>query len=220
VGPLLQQLEFKRLIEPKYVKELFVNSARSLSKSPVNIRLGRGLRSRDATVRNQMMQIVGPALGKTGWRDTILDWRVRKPSHEQWLNQWVRMHAPPGALGFALAQDAFWLLFPPLLVASFCCICLRLVPPRPPWATLVRQPGWCACLGSILGVMLGYAEGVLFEKPVPSIIVPATVLLAWVVLAVSRQWQPERSWIDRAGRLVGVCWIATIPIYVIGFVWS
>ncbi len=51
-------------------------------------------------------------------------------------------------------------------------------------------------------------------------IVPATVVLAWVVLAASRQWQAEPSWIDRAGRALGVLWIATIPIYLTGFVWN
>jgi hypothetical protein len=154
------------------------------------------------------------------WRDTVFGWPTRKPSREQWLDNWIRSHAPSGRLGFALAQDAFWLFFPPLLVASFCCICLRLVPPRPPWGTLFRQPGWWACLGSILGVLLGYADEALFENPVPSIIVPATVGLAWLVLAVSRKWQGERSWIDRTGRLVGLLWIVTIPIYLIGFVWN
>jgi hypothetical protein len=42
----------------------------------------------------------------------------------------------------------------------------------------------------------------------------------WVALAVSRKWQTERSWIDRAGRLVGVLWLGTIPVYLTGFVWS
>ena len=167
-----------------------------------------------------MAQMVGPAVGAMGWRDTILVYPTRKPSREEWLKNWIFFHAPPGALGFALAQDAFWLFFPCLLVGSFCFICVRLLPPRPPWAAIFRQPGWCACLGSIVGVMLGYAEGVVIENPVPSAIVPSTVAVAWLVLAVSRKWQAEPSWIDRAGRLVGVLWLVTIPIYLVGFVWS
>ena len=33
------------------------------------------------------------------------------------------------------------------------------------------------------------------------------VTIAWVTLAVSGRWQPEASWIDRVGRLMGCGWI-------------
>ena len=43
------------------------------------------------------------------------------------------------------------------------------------------------------------------------------VAAAWLALAVAGRWRPERSWIDRLGRVLGVAWIvitaaATIPI--------
>ncbi len=136
------------------------------------------------------------------------------------MQNWVLTHAPPGALGFALAQDAFYLFFPFLLVWSFCLLCLRLIQPRPPWSTLVRQPGSWACVGSILGVLLGYALELFTKIKAPSVIVPAMVILVWIVLAVSRKWQGEPSWIDRAGRALGVLWVATIPLYLAGFVFS
>ena len=223
VNPLLQKLEITRLVQPDYIKdELFSTEPPSVRIGPISFRRNsrRRLSTRDATVRNQMAQMVGPAMGLMGWRDTVLDWKTRKPSHERWLDNWVQAHAPPGQLGFALAQDAFWLLFPSLLIASFCLICLRLIPPRPSWATLFRQPGWWACLGSILGAMLGHADRFFFVNPAPSVVVPAMVAVVWVVLAVSRMWRAERSWIDRAGRLLGLLWLATIPIYLVGFVFS
>ncbi len=68
--------------------------------------------------------------------------------------------------------------------------------------------------------MLGYSLELFIEIPASSVIVPATVVLVWVMLAVTRKWQAEPSWIDRAGRLLGVLWIATIPIYLTGFVWN
>jgi hypothetical protein len=33
------------------------------------------------------------------------------------------------------------------------------------------------------------------------------VLIAWTTLALARCWQPEPSWIDRSGRVLGVVWI-------------
>ena len=31
---------------------------------------------------------------------------------------------------------------------------------------------------------------------------------AWLVLVVSGRWRPERGWIDRFGRVLGVLWLA------------
>ena len=73
--------------------------------------------------------------------------------------------------------------------------------------------------GAVLGVFLAYAVEMVFLVPGPSAIVPATVLLAWLAAGLTRKWQSEPSWIDRAGRLVGVLWLATIPVYFTGFVW-
>ncbi len=30
----------------------------------------------------------------------------------------------------------------------------------------------------------------------------------WLGLAASGRWRPERSWVDRLGRVLGVAWIA------------
>jgi hypothetical protein len=30
---------------------------------------------------------------------------------------------------------------------------------------------------------------------------------AWLALALSGRWRPERDWLDQAGRALGVCWI-------------
>ena len=34
------------------------------------------------------------------------------------------------------------------------------------------------------------------------------VAAVWLVLALSGRWRPEKSWIDRLGRMLGVTWIA------------
>jgi hypothetical protein len=35
-----------------------------------------------------------------------------------------------------------------------------------------------------------------------------TVAAIWLLLALSGRWRPERSWIDRLGRLLGLVWMA------------
>ena len=35
-----------------------------------------------------------------------------------------------------------------------------------------------------------------------------TVAAIWLLLGLSGRWRPEKSWIDRLGRLLGVVWIA------------
>jgi hypothetical protein len=59
--------------------------------------------------------------------------------------------------------------------------------------------------------MVGYIEptgclGVLTTSFV-SLCGPA-VAAVWLFLALSGRWRPERSWIDRLGRLLGATWIA------------
>ncbi len=38
-------------------------------------------------------------------------------------------------------------------------------------------------------------------------IAAACVLVSWTLLVLQRQWRCDRSWIDRAGRVLGVAWI-------------
>jgi hypothetical protein len=45
-----------------------------------------------------------------------------------------------------------------------------------------------------------------------SMTVGIAVAAAWGSTALAGRWQPESSWIDRAGRVVGLLWLALIPI--------
>jgi hypothetical protein len=38
------------------------------------------------------------------------------------------------------------------------------------------------------------------------------ILGGWVALVLSGRWRPEPSWIDRAGRIIGVTWIAAVVL--------
>lgn len=48
-------------------------------------------------------------------------------------------------------------------------------------------------------------------------IVGAAVLGAWSLMAASGRWKTQPSWIDRAGRVLGLVWIGLFLIYLYGF---
>ena len=48
-------------------------------------------------------------------------------------------------------------------------------------------------------------------------IVGAAVLGAWSAMAASRRWRCQPSWIDRAGRVLGLSWIGLFLIYLYAY---
>jgi hypothetical protein len=48
-------------------------------------------------------------------------------------------------------------------------------------------------------------------------IVGAAVLGAWSAMAASGRWESQPSWIDRAGRLLGIIWIGLFVIYLYAY---
>ena len=86
---------------------------------------------------------------------------------------------------------------------------MRLRSPRPPLHYLVRQSGFVACLGVIVGALIfvdlswtSIVERSLAFAPA------AAVLLLWPLLGLP-PWHTEPGWIDRLGRAVGWGWIVT-----------
>ena len=89
---------------------------------------------------------------------------------------------------------------------------------------LARRPGYVACgavlvslvLGMVLVEPLTSALGLVrqrqyvWEEMELALAAQAGVGVAtgWLVLALAGMWRPEPHWIDRAGRVVGVLWIA------------
>jgi hypothetical protein len=119
---------------------------------------------------------------------------------------------------------------PSLVSATIAVLVLRSRRPRPRWRQLVYQPGTVACAGIILVAAL---QAVLFAlalglNQIPALsfdrsaigpqIHPAllhsaanwglAVIGVWLALVCVRRWRAEDSWIDRAGRIIGSCWIA------------
>jgi hypothetical protein len=107
--------------------------------------------------------------------------------------------------------------FPFLLFLSPTLLCLRLRKPRPAWEDLMRQPGVIACIGGMLTALLAPLWEILVGGSwfVLSFgIVPMT----WLVLGASRRWRSEPSWLDRAGRVIGIGWIISAA-YAFLYVW-
>jgi hypothetical protein len=118
---------------------------------------------------------------------------------------------------------------PMAAVLTLAMLLLRLLPLRPDFRRLSRQPGFAACSAASIAICiggglnyatttatfvsgfetLGYTWVALFPKgSEPGIAIAA----CWALLALGRQWRSERSWIDRLGRLLGVYWLAMIVI--------
>jgi hypothetical protein len=147
---------------------------------------------------------------------------------------WMRV-VYPGQLRPLSGHFAGWLLQGPstCLAVTFAAllVVLRLQSPRPRRRRLMIQPGFVACLASLVSLLLEVGCGVFFrmvhtfapdEKFVYDASVfwrwgvsapPAFVVGAWSGLWLSGRWAPEGSWIDRAGRALGLFWAA-------GWAWS
>jgi hypothetical protein len=134
----------------------------------------------------------------------------------------------PGAQDSAYLGIALRLVSPWLAALSAALLVLRLRRDRPPWTRLLRQPGLTASLaataamvaGGLLAALTMALGGVpsaddLYLRVVPPITERAAVAVAavWLVQATGRRWRPEPGWIDRAGRVVGACWVV---VFVLG----
>jgi hypothetical protein len=91
---------------------------------------------------------------------------------------------------------------------------IRLRRPRPPLRGMLRQPGTVAGLAVTFGYfwVTGWLHRLFFGRIIDqcaiAVAVGGTVAVAWLLLAMSRQWAAEPSWVDRMGRLIGAAAIA------------
>ena len=132
------------------------------------------------------------------------------------------------------------LSLPSLAAWTAATLALRLRRPCPHLRRVVLQPGAAACVVALLvitletmgtaaamigfeyprgylgaeiktiGVAAWFHVSVLMRMPYP---VSYSVLAAWTVLALSRRGRAERSWIDRAGRALGICWMVVALVF-------
>ncbi len=114
---------------------------------------------------------------------------------------------------------AFWYwssqASPLVLACPVALLISRAIPPRPRARALFRQPGTMACLSVVCMWMLDVviSSMQLFSSTLDLTISfyfntvlysGHTVVLTWGVMALARIWRPEATWIDRAGRGLGI----------------
>jgi hypothetical protein len=126
-----------------------------------------------------------------------------------------------------------WFLRGPSTCVAFslavALIVLRLRQPRPRRRRLVIQPGFVASAATVVSMILGggcslfylvihtVGPGETYSYPVnvhwawAIATCPDFILGAWLALWLAGLWAPEPSWIDRAGRALGLFWIASVP---------
>jgi hypothetical protein len=146
-------------------------------------------------------------------------WWSREYLPERWPRFWHGIHDDVRNTLWYGVQLAFVALFG--MTPAY--VILRLIRPRPPLLALLRQPGMVAALSMIFGLFWGTGWLLmLFPRKVDSLTAaPAAaggaVALAWVVLAMSRQWKSEPGWIDRLGRILGIVAIGTALVGLVIF---
>jgi hypothetical protein len=118
-------------------------------------------------------------------------------------------------------------LLTPLTLAV---LVLRLLPTRPRRRRLFEQPGFTACAMVIfmdIPLIFGHYQYNInfYQTFFPDVSgwnyliqlnyrpeIAYAVAASWTLLALSGRWRAERSWVDRAGRVVGWLWILLIPM--------
>jgi hypothetical protein len=96
-------------------------------------------------------------------------------------------------------------------------VAFRLRRPRPPLRVVLRQPGmvafWAVVIHLALDFIFATAGNGHFLALWPTMVVSCCILpLAWGAMKLTKRWMPEPSWIDRLGRVLGVCWWSAIFI--------
>jgi hypothetical protein len=155
---------------------------------------------------------------------------------------WSQTNMSNGSVGAVLLAAARWTaLGSPLLMAWTVALLPLTVPrPRPNLRASLHRPGTIACGAATLAMAIGavnttallvvvwikqslgrYEPDGIIETLVQCLIHGAgigmgmpglAVTVAWATLASSGHWQPGPDWLDRAGRCLGVVWIALMVL--------
>jgi hypothetical protein len=174
---------------------------------------------RRLTLADLVILVAGSAAALVMWRfsreTNALDWEPSPPWNRT-LSDEIVVWSEPALISLAAS----------LLVS-------RLIPPRPRWRACFRQPGTWASL-AILSQLLYLVLAVSWHPRLRTAFVTVYlwnfnqylyanrvaggwVAVAWATLALSRSWRAEPSWIDRTGRILGVCaivlWVASALIW-------
>lgn len=150
-----------------------------------------------------------------------------------WREAWASRRStlwPGPAWAYCVAAA----LCPFAAVAAPTLLALRLRSPRPRRPILWSQPGASACLAIIVVMLFQTTWNLMYHVRFRSVALPFPLIeysprflgwmvvipteeglgvaATWIVLAVGGRLRPEPSWIDRSGRIVGVYFLACLPL--------
>jgi hypothetical protein len=126
----------------------------------------------------------------------------------------------------------FFSIRPMVSVWTLTLLLLELIHFRPPLRRLARQPGFAACCAvALVIVLVGPMNIAMLDRSVDPVPIwakvraylrvalgfghgqcGAAVATAWLTLVLTGRWRPRPDWLDRAGRALGIFWIAIIPL--------
>jgi hypothetical protein len=100
---------------------------------------------------------------------------------------------------------------------------VRLKRPRAPLRSMIRQPGFAACAAPVAFVLASLPLALLAPtgragqviEIAGQVLLTAAAPLAWVSLIATRRWDPEPSWIDRLGHILGALWMVSVPAHLV-----
>jgi hypothetical protein len=130
-----------------------------------------------------------------------------------------RFQTLAGAVGLVRMLNIVLLNFLFFLLPAF--LIVRLRRPRPAWHSLICQPGFVDCAAPVVIVLATLPLALLpvseLAGDVIAIVVQVLLVvaapLAWVFLIATRRWNPEPSWIDRLGRILGALGMVCTPAH-------
>jgi len=173
--------------------------------------------SRRFVISDAMAVIATAAVGFALFRATLPDdlWKLTDPN----------VTYPPGNRTYSLIHFTLSAVMSFLVVWTPILLFLRLRQPRPRLRRVFLQPGTVACAVATLAMTIEalwilplLAVGSRFVQKETLLVnfacmVSFAVVGGWSVLVLSGRWRPEPSWIDRAGRITGVVWLAVTAVH-------
>ncbi len=172
--------------------------------------------SRPLSLADAMIFIIALGLGLALARPAIILIADGVRSDPRW-----RFQTLAGAVSLGRMLNIVLLNFLFFLLPAF--LIVRLRRPRPALRSLICQPGFAACAAPVVIVLttmplalfpLSGLAGQVIENAAQVLLVVAAPL-AWVFLVATRRWNPEPSWIDRLGRILGTLGMLCTPAHLV-----
>jgi len=173
-------------------------------------------KSRPFTLGDAMILIVALALGLAIARPGIIV--IADAIRSVPLKQFRTL---AGAVSLGRFLNIVLLNFLFFLLPAF--LIMRLKRPRAALRSMICQPGFAACAAPVVIVLATLPLALLHPSGlagqvieiVGQVLLVGAAPLAWVFLVATRRWNPEPSWIDRLGRILGALWMVCIPAHLV-----